>query len=217
MLGGTIVGEEYLELGSVEVKDMVAKIRQQQPDLILNTINGDSNGPFFRELHSTGVMPQTIPTMSFSIAEPEVNQIGNEIMVGNYAAWNYFQSIGTDENKRFVEAFRQRHGKDRVVSDPMEAAYFGVYLWKQAVEDADSDDVQAIRRNIRGQSMKAPQGIVCIDAYNQHTWKGVQIGRVERTGQFTIVWTSDKPVAPAPYPSYKTKMEWQAFRESTDR
>ena len=212
-LGGSVVGEEYVLLGSSEVSNLVHRIADSKPDVILNTINGGSNVSFFRELRAAGITPDDIPTMSFSIAENELLEMGTDQMSGDYAAWNYFQSIKSKENQAFVSRFRSKYGKDRVTSDAMEAAYFGVLLWAQAVIDAGVTDVGAVRRAVVNQTLPAPGGIVSVDKRNRHTWKTVRIGRIRTDGQFDIVWTSGQPVAPAPFPVSRTKSEWRSFLE----
>jgi urea transport system substrate-binding protein len=177
--------------------------------VILNTINGDSNVAFFQALRAAGVTPQKIPTLSFSIGETELQHLGSHGMAGDYAAWNYFQSLATPENKRFIEAFRRTAGPNAVTSDPVEAAYFGVHLWAQAVREAETTDPDAVRKAIRGQGFAAPEGLVYIDGETQHTWKTVRIGRIREDGQFDIVWESRKPVRPLPFPIFRTRREWE--------
>jgi urea transport system substrate-binding protein len=210
-LRGEVLGEEYILLGSPDVKEAVRKIVEAKPEVILNTINGDTNVAFFQQLRAAGVVPEEIPTMSFSIAEDELRTLGGENMVGDYACWNYFQSVDTEENRRFVEAFRGRFGHDRVTDDPMEAAYLGVHLWAQTVRDAGTDEVNEVRKAIPDQTFQAPEGVVYINAENNHTWKIVRIGKVKEDGQFEIVWSSQKPVRPVPYPVYRSPSEWHDF------
>ncbi|TVP56211.1 MAG: urea ABC transporter substrate-binding protein [Nodularia sp. (in: Bacteria)] len=213
-LRGEILGEEYILLGSNDVAKAVKKIKATQPDIILNTINGDSNIYFFQALKKAGITADKIPTISFSLAEEELRNFSIQDMVGNYAVWNYFQSIDNPRNHEFIKKFQQRYGKDRVTSDPMEAAYFGVYLWAQAIQDAGTDDVNAIREHIKDQSFLAPEGIVYIDPDNQHTWKTVRVGKIQADGQFEIVWNSDKPIRPRPYPLSRSKAKWETFLKS---
>ncbi len=208
---GEIVGEEYILMGSRDVTDVVDKIVAASPDVILNTINGDTNVVFFNVLRSKGVSADQIPTMSFSIAEDELRSMDAESMVGNYAAWNYFQSAAGETNRDFVARFKARYGADRVTDDPIEAGYFGVYLWAQAVEDAETDSVDAVRRRLGRQSFAAPQGIVSIEDENQHTWKTVRVGRIRADGQFDVVWNSGRPVRPVPYPVYRSRKQWNRF------
>ncbi|WP_428262375.1 urea ABC transporter substrate-binding protein [Haliangium sp.] len=210
-LGGSLVGEEYLLLGSEDVADVVSNIVKAKPDVILNTINGDSNMAFFRALRERGIWPQDIPTMSFSIAEPELRSLGTNHLVGDYATWTYFQAVDTDENRRFIRAFRDRYGANQVVGDPMEAAYFGTQLWAQAARQAGRPDVTAVRRCMGRQSYRAPQGIVYVDPDTQHTWKNVRVGRIRDDDQFDIVWDSNEPIRPEPFPLTRRREQWSQF------
>jgi len=51
-LNAEIVGETYLPLGSSDVVDALDQINRLKPDIILNTINGDSNFAFFEALYA---------------------------------------------------------------------------------------------------------------------------------------------------------------------
>jgi len=210
-LGGEIVGEKYILLGSQDVGAAVDKILESKPDVILNSINGDSNIAFFKKLRENGILSTSIPTISFSIGETELQSMDVNLVKGDYAVWSYFQSIPSERNQQFVNAFKAKYGKDRVVNDPMEAGYFGVYLWSQAVTDARSDRVEQTKNHIKKQSFKAPEGLVYVDPENQHTWKSVRVGQIQEDGQFTVVWDSLKAVRPIPFPSYRSKDAWNRF------
>ncbi|GAW94341.1 urea ABC transporter substrate-binding protein [Calderihabitans maritimus] len=197
--GGIVVGEEYTPLGHTDYSTIINKIKAAKPDVIFNTLNGDSNVAFFKQLQAAGITAEDIPTMSVSIAEEEIRGIGAEYMKGHYAVWNYFQTTDTPENREFVKKYKAKYGKDRVTDDPIEAAYFQVYLWAEAVKKAGSTDVDKVREAAKGLEFKAPEGLVRIDGENQHTWKTVRIGRIDANGQFEEVWSSGEPVRPDPY------------------
>lgn len=213
-LRGEIAGEEYILLGSHDVEGVVRKIVQTRPDVILNTINGDSNNAFFRSLRAAGITPQVIPTVSFSITENELKGMSGLLMTGDYAVWNYFQTVEGAVNRDFVRAFRARYGADSTTSDPMEAAYFGVHLWAKAVTDAGSDSVDAVRETIKRQSWRAPEGVVYVDPENRHTWKTVRIGRINDRGLFDVIWSSGRPVRPVPFPIFRTQEAWEEQLQS---
>lgn len=213
-LQGQVVGEEYVLLGSSELDGIARQILRSRPSVILNTLNGDSNSAFFRAMRSAGITPAQIPTMSFSIAENELAALGGSKVAGDFAAWSYFESIQSKENGQFVRRFKQRYGTNRVTSDPMESAYFGVYLWAQAVKEAGVAEAPAIRSAVGEQSMVAPEGLVYIDRATQNTWKMARIGRVRTDGQFDILWTSDFPIRPVPYPVYRFRSDWDEFLNS---
>lgn len=205
-LGAEVVGEAYVPLGSKDLSKALQEIQKTKPDLIFNTINGDSNLALFQALQGSNV-----PTISFSLAEAELQTMNPTLTSGHFAAWNYFQSLPGVRNRQFVEAFRAKYGPDRVTDDPIEAAYCGVYLWAQAVQEAGSDDVDAIRRCIRRQSLAAPEGTIYIDPETQHTFRNVNIGRIRKDGQFDIMWSSGQPIRPVPFPIYRSQAEWLKF------
>jgi urea transport system substrate-binding protein len=210
-LGAEIVGEAYLLLGSSDVRDIVHQIAAARPDAILNTINGDSNVSFFRALRAAGVSQERIPTISFSISEVELGSLSTKNLVGDYAAWNYFQTLDRVQNQQFVQRFSARYGAQRVISDPMEAAYFGVHLWAQAVEQAGSDEAPNIRQAVKQQSFEAPEGLVRVDPDTQHTSKYFRIGRITSQSRFEVFYSSEVPIAPIPYPKTRSRGEWDAL------
>jgi len=199
--GGQLVGEEYTPLGHMEYSTVVNKIRAAKPDVVFSTINGDSNVAFYKQLRNAGITAKDIAVMAVSVAEDELRGIGGGVAEGHYAAWNYFQSVNTSENKAFVDKFKTRFGKNRVTDDPIEAAYFQVHLWAQAVQKAGAITVEAIRKGALGQEFKAPEGMVRIDPQNQHTWKTVRIGQIRSDGQFNVVFSTNGPVRPQPWNS----------------
>ena len=199
--GAKTVGEEYITLGNTEVKSVIAKIKQTLPNggVIYNSLNGDTNIAFFRALQSAGMGPDRYPSMSVSIAEEEVKTIGREYLKGHYAAWNYFQTVDTPASQKFVEAFKAKYGPDRVVNDPMEAAYVMVYLWKQAVEKAKTaDNLDKVKAAAYGQTFDAPEGTVTMNT-NHHLSKFVRIGQIADDGLFKIVYETKNAVKPLPW------------------
>jgi len=204
-LGGSVLEEAYLPLGGKDFTQILDRILHLQPDVIFNTLNGDSNLAFYRQYHQAGIQPAQMPIMAVSVAEPELQSIATEA-AGTYASWSYFQSLDTAQNRQFVQNFQARYGADRVTSDPIEAAYTQVYLWKQAVETARSLEINAIRAAAIGQTFEAPSGLVQIDK-NQHLWKNCYLGKALPNGQFEIVHHSDRPLRPMP---------WLGIKQLTD-
>ncbi len=197
--GAILVGEDYLPLGGSNFSAIIAKIRNSRPQIIINTINGDSNIAFFKAYRSAGFDPRLIPTISFSVAEPELRTIGVNLLFGHYTAWNYFQSLENPANRLFIQSYRQRFGSNSVLSDPMAHAYSSVFFWRRAVEKAKSFDPLLVRQALVGLEFRdSPLGRIRIEA-NGSLKQRVYIGRVERNGQFQVVWRSLSEVLPEPY------------------
>jgi urea transport system substrate-binding protein len=196
--GLEILGEDYLPLGETGVSTIISKVLDAKPQVVFNTLNGDSNVAFFKELKAKGNTPDKIQTISVSVAEEEVGGIGIENIAGHLVAWNYYQTTDTPENVEFVKAFKEKYGDERVTADPIEAGYNAVYLWAAAVEKAGSFEVEKVRGAVAGLSLDLPEGKVTIDGDNQHVSKTARIGKINDTGLIDEVWSSGKPIEPDP-------------------
>ena len=197
--------ETYTPFGHSDYQTIVADIKKfavGKPTAVISTINGDSNVPFYKELGNQGLKAEDIPVIAFSVGEEELRGIDTKPLVGHLAAWNYFMSMDTPENKSFVKkwkAYVKKHnlpgGDKRVTNDPMEAHYIGIKMWAQAVEQAGTTDVDAVRQAVGGQTVKSPSGFtITMDAKNHHLHKPVVIGEVQADGQFEVVWKTDGPI-----------------------
>jgi urea transport system substrate-binding protein len=197
--------ETYTPFGHSDYQTIIADVKKfaaGKATCIISTINGDSNVPFYKELANQGIKAEDIPCVAFSVGEEELRGIDTKPLVGHLAAWNYFMSMDTPENAAFVKkwkAYVKKHnlpgGDKRVTNDPMEATYIGINMWAQAVLQAGTTDVDAVRQAIGGQTFKSPSGYtITMDAKNHHLHKPVVIGEVTENGQFEIVWKTDGPI-----------------------
>ncbi|MEL0144735.1 MAG: transporter substrate-binding protein, partial [Alphaproteobacteria bacterium] len=159
---------------------------------VVSTINGDANVPFYKELGNQGIKAEDIPVVAFSVGEEELAGIDTEPLVGHLAAWNYFMSVDTPENAAVIEKWHKFIGSDsRVFNDPMEAHYIGFKMWVQAIEQAGTTDVDAVRQAMYGQEVKNLTGGIAVMNANHHLSKPVLIGEIQGDGQFATVWETD--------------------------
>lgn len=198
--GKVISAGKYVPFGYTDFQQIVGDIKQFAASgdaCVINTINGDSNVPFFKEVVAAGLTPDVCPIVSFSLAEDELRSIPTKNLVGELGCWSYFMSLKTPENKDFLSkwnAWLQTESypgvvKDhRVVDSPMELSYDGVYLWKEAVEKAGTFDVDAVRKVLDSGdiSFDGPAGKITVQP-NQYTTKNVYIGSTLANGQFEII------------------------------
>jgi urea transport system substrate-binding protein len=197
--GLTLSGEEYVPLGGTDFSSIVAEIQQAKPDIIINTLNGDSNVSFFKQMAAAGLTPDKLPVMSFSIAEPEAKAMGPSLLAGSYTSWNYFQSLPGPTNAAFVAAYKAKYGADAVVDDPMVHGYVDVYEWAASVEKAGTfDPMKVADAAVALGFQDSPLGMVKF-ADNQSMVQTGYIGELQPDGQFKIIWQSKGPIEPQPY------------------
>jgi urea transport system substrate-binding protein len=204
------IDEKYTPFGHADYQTIVADIKKFATGgktAVVSTINGDSNVPFYKELGNQGLKATDVPVVAFSVGEEELRGVDTKPLVGHLAAWNYFMSLKNPENDEwkkkwaaYTKAKKLPYADKPLTNDPMEAAYIGVYMWKQAVEKAKSTDVDKVRPAVYGQTFKAPSGIMSkMDEKNHHLHKAVFIGEVKGDGQFNVVWKTKGPVKAQPW------------------
>ena len=209
----TDIYEEYTPFGFSDYQTIVAKIKEFSAGgktAVVSTINGDSNVPFYKELGNSGIKATDSPVVAFSVGEEELRGVDTKPLVGQLAAWNYFESIKNPTNAEFVKKWKAYakaqnlpNWQTAVTNDPMEATYIGIHMWKQAVEHVKTTDVEKVIAAMGGQQFKAPDGYTIeMDKTNHHLHKPVFIGEVQADGQFQVVWKSKGPIRAQPWSPY---------------
>jgi urea transport system substrate-binding protein len=209
--GKVISAGKYTPFGHTDYQQIVAEIKQFAASgdaCVLNTINGDSNVPFFKEIAAAGLTASDCPVVSFSLAEDELRSLPTKDLVGELGCWKYFMSINTPENKSYLkdwnswlktESYPGVVKEKRAMDSPMVLSYDGVYLWKQAVEKAGTFDVDKVRETLESGdiSFNGPGGKTTMQK-NHHTVSNVYIGETKANGQFKII-KEFKDVAGEPF------------------
>jgi urea transport system substrate-binding protein len=203
---GRDVGEDRLD-----VNEAIVRIEKASPDVVMSTVEEPDQAAFYGRLRRAGITPERLPVISWTLGEEEVRRLPINDVVGQYAAWNYFQSIDLETNRQFVSKVKARYGADRVVSDNFQIAYESVWIWAQTVAELETDDPRAVNLNILRQSVNAPEGIITIDAETRHGWRPCYLGKVKPDGQFEILWSVKKPIRPIAYPTSRSQEEWDAL------
>jgi urea transport system substrate-binding protein len=198
--------ESYTPFGFSDWQTEVAAIKKfgsaGKKTAVISTINGDANVPFYKELGNQGIKAKDIPVIAFSVGEEELAGIDTKPLVGHLTAWSYFQSVKSPENKDFIEKWHAyTNSPKRVTNDPMESAHILFHMWVQAVQQAGTTNIDAVRQAMIGQKVKSPSGFEVVMSSNHHMAKPVMIGEVQANGQFSIVYQSKAlpPQAWSPY------------------
>ncbi len=186
----------YTPFGHSDWQTIVSDIKkfgsEGKKTAVVSTINGDANVPFYKELGNQGIEASDIPVVAFSVGEEELAGLDTGPLVGHLAAWNYFMSVEDENNDAFIKKWHAFIGdEDRVTNDPMEATYIGFKMWEQAVKQAGTTDIDAVRQAMYGQEVKNLTGGTAVMNSNHHLSKPVLIGEIQDDGQIETVWSTD--------------------------
>ena len=202
-LGGQVVGEEYQPLGKADFGKLPQWLAETNPNIILNTVNGIDNASLFEALSHLDPDGRRYLTISFSVEETQIRQIGAGRFTGRYAAWNYFHDTGNARLRTFLPSFRRYFQSDDIqTSDPVEAAYVQLKIFADAARRAGSTDPDAVLAAVRGLVVQGFQETMRVDPDNRHLWKSAQIRRFSRRGIFEPVWTAAYPIRPDAAPDF---------------
>ncbi len=205
-----IVGKSYSPLGSLDFKELVNNIKKSKPDVIINTLNGNSNKAFFKELQNQNITATNIPVFSMSIDESTLNNISktidNKILDGHYITSSYFNSIKSLENNKLKESLKKIYGNEFVLTNSGYNTSVAVDIWKKSVLLTKSIDPINFLDFIKLSSINTISGIFYIDT-NNNTYKNMRIGKII-DNNIEIIWSSDVLVRPRPFPQFMPENFW---------
>jgi urea transport system substrate-binding protein len=188
--------ENYTPFGHSDWQTIVADVKKfasaGKKTAVVSTINGDANVPFYKELGNQGIKAEDIPVVAFSVGEEELAGLDTKPLVGHLAAWNYFMSEETPENAAFIKKWHAFiKDEKRPTNDPMEATFIGFKMWSQAVQQAGTTNIDAVRQAMYGQKVNNLTGGVAVMNTNHHLSKPVLIGEIQANGQIETVSRTD--------------------------
>ncbi len=209
---GTIVNELYVPLAAraADFNLVIQDIRKFKPDVIFSTVVGQATATFYQAYRAAGFDPARQPIASLTTSEAEVAEMPAEAAEGHITAAPFFETLGTATARRFVTAYKARHGADAPVSAAAEAAYFQVHLAATAIARAGSDDPERILPELAEIEFAAPQGRVRIEQENNHAYLWPRVARLDSRGAFQIVWNPGVRVRPDPYSVVQSLDDWSA-------
>jgi len=202
--GGQVLAERYVAIGDTELQQVVDAIIEARPDFVFNNLIGTSAYAFFRLFRATcqarGIDQATaIPVASCTLSEPELEEIGEDAVDGHLTSSVYFSSLVNPANAAFSEAYHGAFPDGPTISADAESSYVAVKLLSQALNDAGTDEVAAVKQAVTRQRLKAPQGDVWIDPQTLHAWLTPRIGRSTAKARFDILVEEPAPMKPDPY------------------
>ncbi|MGE9009941.1 ABC transporter substrate-binding protein [Leptospira interrogans] len=170
---------------------------------VISTVTGESNTHLYAELIKQQVDASKIPFMALSVSERELRSVDLGKLAGHMAARNYFQSVKSAENDAFIKMWSNfNEQSDKTTNDAMEATLIGFRMWAQAVSQAGTPDVNAVRQAMYGQRVRAPSGFEVVMNTNHHLSKPVMIGKLEASGSYDVVWRSISPIKASVWSRY---------------
>lgn len=164
--GGSVVGEDYVPLGTSDFGTVINNIKTSGADLVMMTLVGSDAIAFVQQLNEFG-LGQDVRVFGLAMLDNTLSALGDVEPV--IAAFGYFETLNTPENKAFLSSLDEMFGKERAQQTTLsEGTYEAIHLYADAVEEAGSTDSAAVLEALGGQEFDAPRGTITVEAESRH-------------------------------------------------
>ena len=205
-LNKKLVGESFILSKNNNFKETMAAIEATKPTLIISTSFGNANIPLIKALYENKI---TIPIIWLHFSFSHLPHLDKKMLKKHYFINSYFENIENPINKSFITSLRETLGYSQAVGNQEEAAYTALQLWAEAIKESGSLKIDSIKKALSNNlCIAAPDGPVFLDPEKLYAWKNSYIATFDNHEHLKIVWQSQKPINPDPFPEFRTKAEW---------
>src|SRR2546425_7290649 len=156
--GGKVVQEIYPPLGTADMAPWVAKLRHDVDVIGVQTVGADGVR-FVKQFQEYGLKGK-IPLVDASVGVSEISLLptAGEAAVGVYNSQPYQYTVDTPRNRKFVQAFRSKFGRDP--GSPAAFTYAAMAAIDQAVNatGGNIEDSARFLEALRQTDLDAPPG-----------------------------------------------------------
>ena len=179
--GGKVVQEIYAPLGTPDFSPYVARIRQDV-DVLGALVAGADGVRFIKAFQEFGLKGK-IPVVDVAVGFTDLTYLpaAGDAVLGVYSSQPYTFTIDTPRNKKFVQAFRAKFGREP--GSPATFTYDAVAAIDQAMKatGGNIEDSARFAEALRNTDLDAPRGRIRFDRFN-HVISDVHLSRIEKVG-----------------------------------
>ncbi len=202
---GLLLCEDHIPSHFSDYQESIDKIKHAAPDAVISTLFPEQSIAFLQQYAEADLRAKNIPVLCLRLTDVELKQLCQVVepsaIAGHLGSANYFQCLDNAQNQDFLRKatvwFGANQGQSLAINAVMQSAYTQIFLWKQAIEAAQTFDVMTVRQAVYGQSLLTPAGQIVGDR-NHHIWTSCRIAEVDVTGKFAIL-DSSALIKPSPW------------------
>ena len=141
LVGGQIIGEEFIPLSVSEFSQVIARIQQANPDWVMTLLVGQNHHKRFK--------PPSLANMHNAI--------------------QYQLEVPTARNRAFVKRWMQMFPDDPYIGEMAQNTYFTIHLYAKAARLAGTTDQPTVKKCLElGWNIEAPEGSVFLEPGTHH-------------------------------------------------
>ena len=168
LVGGEIIGEEFVPLSVSEFSQVIARIQQAKPDWVMTLLVGQNHHNYYPQAAAAGLSYPMASTVNMAqgyehkrFPPPSLNQMHNAIQ--------YQLEVPTARNRAFVKRWMDMFPEDEYIGEMAQNTYFTVHMYAQAARLAGTTDQETVKRALElGWAIEAPEGAVFLEPGTHH-------------------------------------------------
>jgi ABC-type branched-subunit amino acid transport system substrate-binding protein len=165
-LGAELVGCASIPLDQNDFGPTIQRIKDADPDVIVNNLIGAHTIPFQQQLAAAGITPENTLMEGTAYQSVTIEGMG-DTAEGAYRSTSWNDDVDTPVNKEFVKNYKAKF-PDVPAIYISEAAYNSVLALEAAVKKAKSLETDALITGLEGVTIDAPSGQVTIRPEDHH-------------------------------------------------
>ncbi len=186
-IGGEVVGEEYVPLGTQDFASVSQQIASSGADLLFPALVGGDAVAFETQAVDFGIGQDTIARLANIYEENVLAAMGPEITAGMYVTLGYFKEVESEANMAFVERYIETFGEEAAPHATFSShIYDAALLYASAANDAGTTETGAVIAALEGRSITTPTGDLTITD-SRHLLQPIHIAEVQADGSQKIV------------------------------
>lgn len=187
--GGTVVGEDYVPLGTTDFSSQINAIRSSSgADVMIPALVGADAIAFEKQAHDAGLGNRQVQRLAILYEDNTRAAMGPDVTDGMFVSTGYDQAVDTPENKRFLADYAAKFGPSAPpVTTLSQQTYVAVKAWAKAADTARDTAIAGVGKALSGLELQAPAGTVTFGA-NHYTTQPIYVIKIEG-GAATIVQT----------------------------
>jgi branched-chain amino acid transport system substrate-binding protein len=195
LVGGEIIGEEFVPLSVSQFSQIISKVQRAKPDWLMILLTGQNNTNYYPQASSAGLKFPMASTVNMMQGYEHL-RFKPPALANMHNAVQYMAEIPTARNRAFVKRFFKMFPKDPYIGGMAQNTYFTIHMYAKAVRLAGTTDQETVRKVLEsGWSIEAPEGAVFLEPATHHCVHHMRMARADEKQNISFVrdWPAIEP------------------------
>ncbi len=168
LVGGQIIGEEFVPLSVSEFSQVIARVQQAKPDWVMTLLVGQNQQNYYPQAAAAGLKFPMASTVNMAQGY-EHKRFKPPSLANMHNAIQYQLEIPTARNRSFVKRWMTMFPEDQYIGEMAQNTYFTIHLYAKAARLAGTTDQATLKKALElGWSIEAPEGSVFLEPGTHH-------------------------------------------------